>query len=196
MNIGTIILTLFSAVFAYQIISVYRSRDNSIPSYPLGLVPQQVGRTRSIQSLTGDASMYTQLSRRKAIASQRYCGNTLNLPKKAIRETRTSTGSHTGYLDTYMISSLCSIAPPAIIPTVPPSPPTITEMYEFEGGNSNTQVVDYVLDGNSATDEIFDGGNANTHQYNEYSGGDALTSFVNYIFDNNILNIFYDGGHA
>ena len=196
MNIGIVILTLFSAIFAYQIISVYRGSDNSIPSKPTHLISQQVGKTRSIQSLTGDASMFTEASRRKAIASQRYCGDTLNLPKKAIRETRTTTGSHTGYLDAFMISTLCSIAPPATVLPVPPEPPTVDTIYEFEGGNSNTQQVDYVLDGNNDTSVVFDGGNADSHQYNEYSGGNAFTSIVNYIFDNNILNIFYDGGNA
>ena len=66
---------------------------------------EQVGKTRSLQS-KGDASLATELVRRKAIQSV----GRLN-PWK-LKESRTSMGSTTGALETFMISGICPPLPP------------------------------------------------------------------------------------
>lgn len=191
MNIGILVLSILATFITYRVLDVYRKVQPIDPNLPPYLVPQQVGRTKVIQSKTGDASMFVESQRRKAIASQRYCGNTLSLPKKAIRETRTSTGSHTGYLDAFMISKMCEIAPVVNIPD-----PKIPSFFVFEGGNADTSVTDSILDGNSNGGILYSGGDANTYQPGQFDGGNIFTTIVSYVFDNNLINTFFDGGNA
>jgi hypothetical protein len=61
------------------------------PPPPMTPWGEQVGRTKSIQSLTKDASLATERVRRETIASAR----------KVIRETRTQQGSTAGAWETY-----------------------------------------------------------------------------------------------
>jgi hypothetical protein len=71
------------------------------PQRPASLWGEQIGRTRSLQTMHGDASMATELIRRRTIqASGR-------LNKSAIRETQTLIGSTTGAIETFMISGIC-----------------------------------------------------------------------------------------
>jgi hypothetical protein len=161
MNVGNIILCLFVVLFGYHAWNVYSAIES--PHHietPDFLVSKQVGRTRQIQSKNGDASMAIEYTRRRAIAAQRYCSiNTLGLPKKAIRETRTSTGQTTGYLESFFISSLCTIAPAvsAVPPGGGPFPATYTI---FDGLDANGEPIQYVLDGNGDIVVAYDGGGA------------------------------------
>ena len=69
---------------------------------------EQIGKTRSLQA-KGDASMNTELIRRRAIqASGR-------LDYSKLKETRTQWGSATGALETFMMSSLCPLPSPNIL---------------------------------------------------------------------------------
>lgn len=171
MNIGVIILSCIFLIGSIQIWNVYSTQVKERPKLPGFLVPQQVGKTKHIQSKTGDASMATEWARRRAISGIRYCGNTLSLPKKAIRETRVSTGSTTGYLESYMISGLCVIKGIAAGTTFP----------EFDGGNADDIGLN-LFDNND-----YSGGNAFTQPPNEYDGGDANTFNFGIIFDNAIF---------
>jgi hypothetical protein len=197
MNVGTIVLCIFATLLGYQAWNNYVAPVSPLRIETPGfLTSQQVGRTRQIQSMHGDASMATEAHRRRAIAGQRYCGGTLNLPKKAIRETRTSTGQTTGYLEAYMISTMCTMAPK--VPIV--VPPAESPFIEFDGGNANTENVDLVFDGNE-NGPYYDGGNAGTHRPNEHDGGNADTDVFSSYFEGgdaftSLYNYFFDGGGA
>ena len=80
---------------------------------------EQVGRTKHIQSKNGDASMATELARRRAIKGSSRSDH------KKIKESRTTTGSVTGAVETFYITSIWSPAPapaPAPAPTPAPAP--------------------------------------------------------------------------
>jgi len=196
MNVGTILLCIFATLLGYQAWSTYSAPVSPLRIETPGfLTSQQVGRTRHIQSMHGDASMATEAHRRRAIAAQRYCGGTLNLPKKNIRETRTSKGTHTGYLEAYMISTMCTMAP-----QVPIVEPPVAEFIEFDGGNANTDVFDFRFDGNE-TGPYYDGGDAGTHRPNEHDGGNADTDVFSSWFNAGdaftaAYEYFFDGGSA
>ena len=76
---------------------------------------EQVGRTKYIQSKNGDASMATELARRRAIKGSGRSDH------KKIKESRTTTGSVTGAVETFFITSIWSPAP-APAPTPAPAP--------------------------------------------------------------------------
>ena len=171
MNIGVIILSFIVLIGGIQVWNVYSTQVKEPPKLPGFLVPEQVGKTKHIQSKTGDASMATEWARRRAISGIRYCGNTLSLTKKAIRETRVSTGSTTGYLESYMISGLCAIK--GISGNILASFP------EYDGGNADD--IGYVPDND------YSGGDAFTQPPNEYDGGDANTVNYGIIFDNTLF---------
>jgi len=202
MNVGTILLCIFATLLGYQAWNKYTAPVSPLTIETPGfLTTQQVGKTRQIQSMHGDASMATEASRRRAIAAQRYCGGTLNLHKKNIRETRTSTGQTTGYLEAYMISTMCTMVPPLAAPVEPPvEPPVVPRFIEFDGGNSNTDAVDFRFDGNE-NGPYYDGGNTETHRPNEHDGGNADTQIFSSYFEGgdaftSIYNYFFDAGSA
>jgi len=167
MNIGVIILSFIILVGGIQVWNVYSTQLKEPPKVPGFLVPQQVGKSKHIQSKTGDASMATEWVRRRAISGVRYCGNTLSLTKKAIRETRVSTGSTNGYLESYMISGLCSVKGITAVP-----------FPEYDGGDAYD--VGLVPFGSG----YYGGGDAFTQPPNEYDGGDANTVEYGTLFDN------------
>jgi hypothetical protein len=130
---------LLVALAAY---AVYLQRRDAIQQIPKTLVTpwgEQVGRTRPIQSKTGDASMATERTRRRAVQAD----GRLN-PRK-LKETRTSTGSTTGAVETFFLSSVC------------PPFPKLELLLDADGAYG-----DYcaVLDGGG--DLIYDGGNEDT----------------------------------
>jgi hypothetical protein len=173
MNIGVIILSFIILVGGIHLWNVYSTQVKEPPKLPGLLVPQQVGKSKHIQSKTGDASMATEWVRRRAISGVSYCGNTLSLTKKAIRETRVSTGSTNGYLESYMISGLCAIKGLAV-PVAVPFP-------EYDGGNAYDVGVVPFDSGD------YNGGDAFTQPPNEYDGGDANTFEYGTLFDNALL---------
>ena len=140
MNIGILILLCLSSIIGY---TAWKNYSQSYTPSPKPIVfGEQVGRTRSIQSKTGDASMFTQNSRRMAIAGHRF-KDTLGYPKKAIRETRTSSGSYSGAFETLILSLCCQKEPSSILPL-----PTLPDI--IDGGDAFTSLYDYVLDGGDA----------------------------------------------
>lgn len=72
-----------------------------VPEKPKFLWGEQVGRTRSIQSKNGDASMATEMTRRRAV---QMVGQ--QTPSK-IKETRTSSGSGTGAIESFFLTAIC-----------------------------------------------------------------------------------------
>jgi len=110
------------------------------PQRPAILWGEQVGRTRALQTMHGDASMATELIRRRTIqASGR-------LNKSEIRETQTLIGSTTGAIETFMISGIC---PNLCIPKCP------VDMI-FDGGNQDSNFC--AIPGSAE----YDAGNQNT----------------------------------
>ena len=63
---------------------------------------QSTGKEKLIQSKTGDASLYTETSRRKAIASA-YRPNWC-CPTKTIKETQYTTGTASGAVEAFILS--------------------------------------------------------------------------------------------
>lgn len=99
MDLNTISLVALSGLILYGAYIHYKIIPSNTPKTLITPWGEQVGRTRPIQSKTGDASMATERVRRKTIV--RY--GQLN-PEK-IRESRTSTGSTTGAIETFMITN-------------------------------------------------------------------------------------------
>jgi len=96
------------------------------------------GKERSFGSMTGDASLATETLRRKTI------NQIGKLDKSKIKESRTSTGSTTGALETYFITFYC--------------PPIIN--YLFDAGGATDEYCE-VLDDSNAYNE-YDAGGATT----------------------------------
>ena len=117
-----------------------------VPERPKALWGEQVGRTRSIQSKTGDASMATELSRRRAIQQSG------RISKGKLKETRTSTGSTTGAYETFFLTAICPIIC-AVCPQL--------ESVIFDGGDA---LDDYcpILDGDYENSIYYDGGGIDT----------------------------------
>jgi hypothetical protein len=112
-------------------------------------VPQQVGKQKQIQSKHGDASMYTELNRRKAIIYG------MSGKRNEIKETKTSIGSTNGSLEAFFLTAIAN--PPSIIDA-----PSIIEIcYSiFDAGDADDDYC-YVLDGENG-DDVYDAGNADT----------------------------------
>ena len=109
MNI--IFIGLLSVPFLYLAYLYFTiPRLDGMPVKPRALWGEQVGKTRSIQSKTGDASMAIELSRRRAI---QQAGK---LNKSKLKESRTSIGSTTGAIETFFLTAIC----PAICAICPP----------------------------------------------------------------------------
>lgn len=156
----------------------------SIPELPGLLVPQSTGKERPIVSMTKDASMYTERKRRSAIMAVHSCGSIYNNP---IRESNITAGATNGYMEAYMLSSICNIRLPPFIPPPPPPPPPVIDEIIY---TSDLPVDEY--------QDVFDGGAAgldlvSSEQY--YDSGDPLTVPVS-VFDGidplaNIMDIIY-----
>lgn len=113
------------------------------PELPKILPPQQVGKTKYVQSKNGDASMATELNRRRAIQAQG------RIEPHKIKESRTSYGSSTGALEAFMITSIC--------------PPIIRNLicdYIYDGGNADDEYCEILDDEYDGV--IYDAGNADT----------------------------------
>ena len=106
------------------------------------LIPwnEGVSKSRSLQA-KGDASMRTELLRRRAIQSSG------RLNTKKIKETRTQLGSITGAIETFMLSEVC---PKIVFPSD----------ILFDGGNATTEYCALDDSGNSGI--VYDAGNENT----------------------------------
>jgi hypothetical protein len=101
----------FIGIAALGVLTVYvgyvinKPAPSAIPQFVWN---EQVGKTRSLQA-RGDASMNTELIRRRAIqASGR-------LDYSKLKETRTQWGTATGAFETFMLSTVCPLPSPNVI---------------------------------------------------------------------------------
>lgn len=139
MDLNTIAIGVLGIIFTYTAYSVWKQTRPIVQKTLITPWGEQIGRTRPIQSKTGDASMATERTRRKTIftSSRMY-------PEK-IRETRTATGSTTGAVETFMITGLC----PAVL---------IDLVLQGDESEENNCII---LDGDG-DGTLYDGGNAGT----------------------------------
>ena len=142
---NTISLTLFGVLLLYGAYTCWLNYPKVIPqTQPITPWGQQVGRTRPIQSKNGDASMVTELNRRRAIQ-----GIGCKEPKK-IRESRTSSGSSTGAMEAFFLTAIC--------PVIAQQPVVCYSI--FDGGGVDSEFCNILDDEDDGV--VYDGGNPNT----------------------------------
>ena len=135
MDINKAFISLFGILFLYGTYTYWKISKETIPKMN-GITPWgiQVGRSKQIQSKTGDASMFIEKNRRNATKNGGFGPN--NMPAA---------------IDYYFISRVC---------ICPPAPNFVCCCGSADGGDAN--VGNVVYDGGSA--DIggfdFDGGNA------------------------------------
>lgn len=176
MNLNIIGISVISIVFLFLGYFVWNSPNPKlIPSVPGFLVAIDTGKTHHIQSKTGDASMNTELKRRRAIQTvgkQKHKFNAL-------------LGSASGVIETYFITGICSC--PKFI-----CPPNLDIIFDgggaydeycpihgnnnYDAGGANTIVCDIPL----RPDIIFSGGGVSDDYCpiectDKYDGGMAQT---------------------
>ena len=100
MDLNTFGLLFLGSVFLYGAYQYWKSEIATVPKTLKTPWGEQVGRTRPIQSKTGDASMATELNRRRAIKGASRL-NPANL-----KESRTTTGSATGVSNELTIGAI------------------------------------------------------------------------------------------
>ena len=145
MDLNLFGLGLLSIPILYLAYLYFTLPKDIVPDKPRALWGEQVGRTRSIQSKTGDASMATELSRRRAI---QQAGR---LNKTKLKETRTSTGSSTGAFETFFLTAICpAFCPCPILPSV-----------IFDAGHVDDEFCP-ILDGDYEQYVYYDGGGIDT----------------------------------
>jgi hypothetical protein len=137
MDLNTVSICILSIPIIYLIYLYLSLPKEFVPEKPKFLWGEQVGKSKVIQSKTGDASMSTELTRRRAI---QQAGR---LDRSKIKETRTSSGTTTGAIETFFISSIC------------PPLPFISITNFFDAGISWSEFCN-VLDGNGSI--VYDGG--------------------------------------
>lgn len=145
MDLNTISIGLLSLPILYLVYLYFTLPKESVPQKPSFLWGEQVGRTRSIQSKTGDASMATEYTRRRAI---QMVGQ--QTPSK-IKETRTSSGSGTGAIESFFLTAIC----PAFC--------KLCKDYDiiFDGGYIDSEFCP-VLDDEDGSAIVYDAGGINT----------------------------------
>jgi hypothetical protein len=144
MDLNTISVWLLSLPLLYLVYLYFTLPVTTVPEKPQFLWGEQVGRTRPIQSKNGDASMATEMTRRRAI---QMVGQ--QTPSK-IKETRTSSGSRTGAIESFFLTAIC----PAFC--------KICKDYDiiFDGGYINSEFCP-VLDDNDGS-IVYDAGGIDT----------------------------------
>lgn len=94
MNINTIAAVGFTALLSYIVFSSLKPKISPFAPQRTGLlVAQDTGKSKVNQSKTGDASLFIQKVRRRAI---RESGT-------PVKETHTQLGSATGAIETYLV---------------------------------------------------------------------------------------------
>ncbi|NDB81772.1 MAG: hypothetical protein EB127_03350 [Alphaproteobacteria bacterium] len=145
MDLNRICLGLLGLVPLYLIYLYWMTPViNPYPSIPGLLVAMDTGKSKHYVSKHGDASMVTESLRRRTILS---VGR--ENPKK-IHETTSQLGSGTGYLETFLLSSICIGFCPC------PYPNNVL----YDGGNATDEYCP--LDDNTNDGQILDAGNATT----------------------------------
>lgn len=144
-TINTFFLSLLGLYIGYNLVSYYFT-PTDIYQPPIGAlpVPIQAGKSKIYVSKERDASMATELRRRRAIIGSNSC---------AVSPKFGYSGSTNGSLETFFISGLC---PTFIKEGVQKICTSI-----FDGGNADSEFC-AVLDGNGG-DIVVDGGYADTN---------------------------------
>lgn len=114
MDLNMIFLVGFGAFIAYI---GYRSLNTKsildpIPTRTGLLVAQDTGKSKQIQSKTGDASLNIEKVRIRTIQGSG------RVQKNKLKETHTQFGSTTGAVETFMISSICPVLPCPPVPVI------------------------------------------------------------------------------
>ena len=150
MDLNTIALMFLGSILLYGAYQYWKVDPATVPKNMKTPWGEQVGRTKPIQSKTGDASMATEAKRRGTIQGA-SCDELYKL-----KESRTATGSSTGAIETYFLTAICP--PRAKKPVV--VPPVQCD-FIFDGGYAENEFC-VVLDDEDGT-IAYDGGNADTN---------------------------------
>ncbi len=130
---NTIAVGVLGILLTYGVYYAWKSSQPVVHKTLVTPWGEQVGRTRPIQSKTGDASMATERTRRKTI----FTSNRM-YPEK-VRESRTATGSVTGAVETFFLSGMC---PPVLIDLILQGDGVTDENCLILEGNSDGTVYD------------------------------------------------------
>ena len=175
MDINTIFIGLLIIPFLYGVYMYYTQPEWILPTRPKALWGEQVGKSKLIQSKTGDASLFIEKRRRTANRTGGF-----------------QQGFMTAAIDYFFISSVC---PCTNIP-IPQckckccdtidggdgAPYEYSEIYD--GGNVFTNYSDCAIDGGAVVHgqncqccPLTNGGNSTDISDAVYSGGNANTIF-------------------
>ena len=140
MYLNLIGLGFIGLVGSYLVYQFFRPSPKIVNPQRSGLlVAQDTGKSKQIQSKTGDASVQVELRRRRAIQGLG------RINKSNIKESTYQKGSTTGALETFFISGIC---------------PQINEALLYDGGGASNEYCDILND--EGTGCAYDGGDANT----------------------------------
>lgn len=144
-TINTLFLSLLGLFIGYNVLNYYLTPTN-VYQPPIGAlpVPIQAGKSKIYVSKERDASMATEMRRRRAVIGSNSC---------AVHPKFGYSGSTNGSLETFFISGLC---PTFIKDNVQKICTSI-----FDGGNAESEFCS-IVDGNGG-DVIIDGGYADTN---------------------------------
>ena len=140
MDLNTVSICLLSIPLIYLVYLYATLPTESVPEKPKFLWGEQVGKSKVIQSKTGDASMATELTRRRAIQQ----AGRLNISK--LKESAHQKGTTTGAIETFFLTSIC--------------PPLAAFALLFDGGPPSSDYCQ-ILDGED-TGILYDAGNPDT----------------------------------
>jgi len=191
MDLNTIFVSLFGILFLYAGYTIWTTPTPVVfnPVRSGLLVAQDTGKSKQIQSKTGDASLAIEGLRRRVI---HYFGK--KEPSK-IRETRTGKGSATGALETYSIT----------FPTCPCPPPRVRPCdIWYDGGYQDSYYEDEehcrILEGEDGYGSLLDAGNQTTEVCPRlyrivYDGGDDEDEYTNTLTDIDSSGKYLDAGN-
>ena len=182
--IGLGFVGLVGLYFGWQTFKFFTRVGPSKPSIPGFLVAQDTGKSKQIQSKTGDASMQTELQRRRAIQT---IGR---LYPSSIKETAYQKGSTTGAIETFFLTAIC---PPIL---------AIFENIIYDAGEACEEFCE-VLDDTGKGPAYDSGGAPNTGCVVpppigiDYDAGAARDEYCEVLEDTGGLNDpRYDGGNS
>uniref|UniRef100_A0A6C0EQD7 Uncharacterized protein n=1 Tax=viral metagenome TaxID=1070528 RepID=A0A6C0EQD7_9ZZZZ len=141
MDINILSIGIFGLGIAYMVYTVPKVNIEKQPERSGLLVAQDTGKSKQIQSKTGDASMRIELRRRQTIQTSGKSDH------EKLREATYQKGSTTGAIETYMLSSILTYIPKCL--------PYDTI---YDGGDEKDEFCTYEGDGSSK----LDGGNETT----------------------------------
>ena len=139
-SVNSVVVTLIAAIMTYVVYQSLKPQPSpfAAPQRSGLLVAQDTGKSKQIQSMTGDASMAIERRRRQTIQASGKAN-----PSK-LKEATYQKGSTTGAVETYMLSSVC--------------PRPIPYDIIYDGGNEGDEFCPYEGDG----DPKLDAGNETT----------------------------------